>query len=377
MKILHVATFHLGANGPTFVLKSLLKRLVQQGNEIGLLSTSLYDKQKENLLNKMGVKYYFKQSKGPFNKQSLLKCVPDFKTYDVIHLHGVFNFDNFIISRIAKSFNIPYVLSTHGNLMKMAIKRHKIKKLLYLNIFANKMLKEASKVHVLAVEEKIDLINLINDVKTEIIPNGVELSNKNLEKTNNNNNDKFKILFIGRLDVYHKGIDILLDSISQLESVIDDNNLEVILVGPFNRKQDKKYIINVITSNKYLQKVVKLEGPKYGTEKIILLNKADLFVHTSRLEGMPIAVLEAMSMGVPCLVTKETNMKEIILKSNGGFVTSLNSKEIANKIIDIIQNHKEKLPRIGQNAQKWCYENLNWDYIAEKYLQMYNSILKI
>lgn len=232
------------------------------------------------------------------------------------------------------------------------------------------MLQKAATLHVLAKEEEVDIIKAIGETrKYSIIHNGNEPSSySNLLRESSNG--MLNILFIGRIDVHHKGIDILFKALENLDKKWK-GKICLYLVGPFDSTLDEELVSNFLVNNDNLREMVKIEGPKYGEEKQEYYNKCDLFIHTSRYEGMPMAVLEAMQSGLPCLVTNATNMGSIMNESNGGFVINLNVNSIVDTIHNILNNPKEDLKLYGVNARQWCNENLNWNNITDRYEEMY------
>ena len=107
-------------------------------------------------------------------------------------------------------------------------------------------------------------------------------------------------------------------------------------------------------------------GPVYGEEKQKQLAKCDYFIHTSRYEGMPMAVLEALSYGIPCIVTTETNMEDIISGSNGGFVSQCNIDAVKEAIVKAIANNGTV-----QVNTEWLKNHLLWSRIARNYEKLY------
>ena len=107
-------------------------------------------------------------------------------------------------------------------------------------------------------------------------------------------------------------------------------------------------------------------GAIYGEGKLEQFVKCDYFIHTSRYEGMPMAVLEALSFGIPCIVTDKTNMEEIINEANGGFVTNSSINDVRNTIIRAINDRST----IHVNVQ-WMENHLLWSKIAKKYEKLY------
>ena len=206
-----------------------------------------------------------------------------------------------------------------------------------------------------------------------MIYNGVETSV--LKKEYININTPVKFLFIGRIDIHHKGIDILLDALSQDEEFFL-KNIEVYLVGPYETKEDENTLHRIIEQTPYLKRIVNIEGPKYGNQKEIYYRNCDIFIHTSRYEGMPVAVLEAMSRGMACALTKGTNLMNILEESSCGFILPDNSQELANVLKKVVEQ-KEKIPEMGESAFEWSINNLSWDKISKKYASMYHDACQI
>ena len=70
-----------------------------------------------------------------------------------------------------------------------------------------------------------------------------------------------------------------------------------------------------------LEKIVLIKDEVYGEDKEKVILESDFFILTSRFEGHPMALIEALSYGLPCLVTKGSNMsKEIELEELDGHV---------------------------------------------------------
>jgi glycosyltransferase involved in cell wall biosynthesis len=80
---------------------------------------------------------------------------------------------------------------------------------------------------------------------------------------------------------------------------------------------------------------------------------------------MPNVALEAMSIGVPCMVSPETNMSEIILNSDSGWLVETNEKDIEFFFNNLIKIKKEELVKKGNNAKNFLKDNLTWDKIAK------------
>lgn len=255
--------------------------------------------------------------------------------------------------------------------MEEALKKSKYKKKIAINFLIKNMIAQASAIHALNKNEARSIAKIYRHNNIEIIHNGVyeESFNKTIDDFNHK---KFNLLFIGRIDSYHKGLDILLDA---LENEKFKDLINLYLVGPYLGEANKEYIENRMSNSKVLKNIVNIEGPKYADEKTKYYREADFFIHTSRHEGMPMAVLEAMSAGIPVIVTPGTNMVEIIKESSGGLIVDFDKKSIKQTIDKATVLTKEDLFEMGNKAKKYCQTELSWDTIIEEYEKMYQELL--
>ncbi|GAH10210.1 unnamed protein product, partial [marine sediment metagenome] len=121
-----------------------------------------------------------------------------------------------------------------------------------------------------------------------------------------------------------------------------------------------------------LKNSVKILGPKYGEEKLRYFLACDVFIHTSRFEGMPMAVLEAMALGKPCLVTPGTNMADIVCQG-GGWECKPDPKSIAESLKEIYQK-KDSLRVLGKKSRELIKTRFTWRKVAQKMYQEYAEL---
>ena len=120
--------------------------------------------------------------------------------------------------------------------------------------------------------------------------------------------------------------------------------------------------------------LVKINDAVYkGRKEKVLLN-TDVFILTSRFEGMPMGVIEALAYGVPCLVTKGTNMTGDIEEYNAGWTCDISDEKIE-KAIKKMLNEKKKFSILGKNARNLA-QKYSWREIAEKTHHEFEKIVE-
>ena len=125
---------------------------------------------------------------------------------------------------------------------------------------------------------------------------------------------------------------------------------------------------------KYLHLIADFKGAAYGSDKEFAFQHAHIFVLTSRSEGMPMAVLEALSYGLPCILTPQTNMTDEVLKYKAGWVTYLSVDSIINTIISSIVDYNENHMIYNQQALSLA-STFDWNKITRKSIDLYLQII--
>lgn len=140
-----------------------------------------------------------------------------------------------------------------------------------------------------------------------------------------------EIVFVGRVEPYQKGLDILLEALTPLNARADSPRFHLSIYGNsvngFSNEMEKKL------QAAGLSDVVAVRGPVYGDAKDAVLRAADIFLLTSRYEGMPMGLLEACAYGLPCVVTPGTNMSDVILAEGAGWVCDLSPESVREAIV--------------------------------------------
>lgn len=263
---------------------------------------------------------------------------------------------------------IPYVIIPHGGLTKKAQSIKKIKKIIGNKLFFDKYINKSTCIQFLSIQERNS--SIFNKHNNFILGNGInipEINSADLKK-----NSQFELLFIGRYDVFFKGIDVLLEAVSEIKSYMISHNIILSLYGK-GADEDFKYIDDYIR-DKDLEKIVKLNGPVFGNAKIEKYCKANIFIQTSRSEGQPMGILEAMSCYLPILVTPGTTLANVVEEYDIGYVAELNSESIGNAIIEAYEK-REVLEKLSLNAKKYVEDNFDGNYIANKAIENYKKIL--
>lgn len=193
--------------------------------------------------------------------------------------------------------------------------------------------------------------------KTSIIYNPIYLS----EKVGSSLNEKKEntIISIGRLSKQKNQI-LLINSFKKLLKYFPDYKLII-----YGEGENRKFLENYIEKSN-LEKNVFLPGAFKDVHNKI--KKSKLFIMTSDYEGMPNALLEAMSLGLPCVSTKVSGAVDLIENYKNGVLVDRKPDEISNEIIKIL-NDENYAYSLGKEASDLYYK-LNEKEIINQWIDL-------
>ncbi len=145
---------------------------------------------------------------------------------------------------------------------------------------------------------------------------------------------------------------------------------KIILFAGNPEKKVKNYKLAKSASELINQKFLMIALKDFKRKDVnLLLNGADLLLMTSLSEGSPQVIKEAMACNCPIVTTDVGDVREIILNTEGCFITSFDPQIIAKKIRFVMVSGKRTNGRV-------MVKNLNNDAIARKIREVYDIAIK-
>jgi glycosyltransferase involved in cell wall biosynthesis len=215
---------------------------------------------------------------------------------NVAHLHGAFNQWNTAVSR---ALPCPYVFSPHSGYDPISLQRSRFRKALYRVLFERTVLERAALIVGLTDIEVGQIRSFGATGPIVVIPNGVAPPVDGINPLSFRRELSLPpgarlAVFVGRLDVHRKGLDLA------VRGVAEASNWHLALVGPRFRDVDR---LEKMIADTAVRDRVHFMGERHGRRLHEALGGGDLFVLMSRWEGLPMALLEAMSYGTPAVVS--------------------------------------------------------------------------
>ena len=179
------------------------------------------------------------------------------------------------------------------------------------------------------------------------------------------------ILFFGRLDIYNKGIDILLAAFARLAPAHPDVRLVLAGRGTGARRSE----LAATSRSLGISDRVELTGPVPEAEKWNLYGGALFTCQPSRYEGWGIAAIESGAAGKAVIGTEIPGLVDAIRHDRTGVLVPAEDPEaLAGAMTDLLENPRRRAD-LGRNGRDWA-ANFSWDRIAAEQERVYVQALQ-
>jgi glycosyltransferase involved in cell wall biosynthesis len=180
-----------------------------------------------------------------------------------------------------------------------------------------------------------------------------------------------KALFLGSIGA-RKGIFDLLEAMSYSKS--HGSSLKLWVAGSEERNGEMARVLTRV-EELHLEDVCQFTGYVRGEEKRRLLTEADLFVLPSYHEGLPMAILEALSAGLPIVASAVGGIPEVIKDGcNGYLITPGDVEALAEKLM-LLANDPHMCQEMGRHSREIAEQEFKVDTYCERLIALYESLV--
>jgi glycosyltransferase involved in cell wall biosynthesis len=282
---------------------------------------------------------------------------------DVLILNSAWSVPNVVAGAAARRVGVPYVLAPRGAYDPLIVARRRQVKRVWWWLFERRLVRSAAAVHAFFDEQRHDLLALGHDGPVIVAPNGVEVPAGDRWDGGSGG----YVLFLGRFDPEHKGLDLLLRAVASLPAEVRPT---LRLHGPDWRGGKDR--VRELVDRLDLTGSVTIGPAVYGDDKWRLVTAATGLVYPSRWEGFGNSLAEAAALGVPTLATPYP-LARSLADRGGCLVVDPTPEAIA---AGLVRLGGPDSADVGANAARFVTEELTWDAVARRWLDGLDRLLR-
>jgi len=195
--------------------------------------------------------------------------------------------------------------------------------------------------------------------------------------------DQFVLLTVGTVS-YKKGMDTLIKAVHLLRKQLNEQ-IVLWIAGPetacagFGENDPSverfAHLVRKMVSNYGLEDAVIFQGEQSRIHEY--MQAADIYVHPSKQEGQPNAVLEAMACGLPIVANLIPGITdEIIQTGKFGYLVNCEETDVFAAALRVLINNPALSKRLGNNAREEILQHYDIRLVAERYRDLYEHLVQ-
>lgn len=260
---------------------------------------------------------------------------------------------------------VPLVATVHHNVFDSKYQSEttilqKIFHHLILKRNIKRSLDTADRIIAVSKYTRDSMTNAFGKYKIDVIYNGVDTDVFRPIKFKEDNDKRFRLLFVGNL-IKRKGADLL----PQIMEKLGDDYVLYYTSG----------LRSKIPGNFKRSNMIPL-GRLSEDNLVIEYNKCDAFLFPTRLEGFGYAVAEAMACGKPVISTNCSSIPELIEEGQNGFLCKLNDVNDFVSKVSFLAGNSDLIREIGDKNRAKIIKKFSMKLCISNYSEFYSSCLK-
>ena len=355
MRILHVVPTYFPATrygGPIHAVHGLCRALAARGHDVTVFTTnvdgdSVSDVPVETpvLLDGVRIRYFASTMRRLYVAPGMRRALHDLRGFDVVHAHSVFLWPTFAAARAAARQRVPYVIAPRGMLVpELIARRSRSVKRAWIRLVERRSFARAAGIHFTSQREWDDARNVGMPLPAPfVVPNGIDLIPRPAVPR-----DSRTVVFLGRIN-WKKG----------LERLIAATPPDAKLIVAGNDEENLTPKLQALARGRN----VAFPGPVHGDAKWELLARAGVFALPSLSENFGNAVVEAMMMETPVVVSPEVGVAPDVASARAGIVTT----DFAAALTAVLRDPGN----LGANGRALVAAKFTWPAVAAQMEEAY------
>ena len=282
----------------------------------------------------------------------------------IIHIHAWWNLVSVLSCLIAKWYRFPVVLSPRGMLTQYSQhNRHSFAKRL-IHFFMGKRLLSYGHIHTTSLQEKADVLQIIQTKNITVIPNLINLAPITYKPQPISIHSTLNLIFLSRIEE-KKGLELLFDALVLIDFPW---RLTILGSGVENYvKSLKDRAVHLKISDR-----IKWYGQVNDQDKFELMAAHDLLVLTSYNENFANVVLESLSVGTAVLISDKVGLAAYVKDKDLGWICDLTIDDIRNKLV--AANNQTERAKIRSIASDLVRQDFEDEVLVKRYVEMYEEV---
>lgn len=372
MKILHVAAgLENVTGGPAEVIPRMALALAQRGHGVTVVYTADSASGRNPLLGatdcvrEIVFPRHGRVKWSPPLRKGIERLIED---CDLLHVHGLWEYAPYIARRAALASGKPFVCSPHGALSLWGLARRKLFKRGALFFWERRLLEATEAFLVTGEHEARDLWKELPGARAFVVPHGIAAPSEDQALGPREGGEAIGertpvVGFLGRLHPV-KALAELVSAISMLRSEIP--GLRLCLAGPVSAGE-RAWAEALVESAE--PGAISWVGPLDEKRKWDFLRQCDVVALPSYFENFGMAAGEALAVGCPVVVGRETAWSEVEAAGFGAVVAPT-ADSIAAGIRRVLVD-PDLRARTRAAGPQWIRDNFSWAAVAQKIEAVY------
>ena len=385
MRIVHWFPNFLAGGGVSNSVVALAEAQSAEGAEVGIVSLpsdrSIYGSLDSN--EALSIEIWRSRASLPLGALRLhwmsrgQRRALKMRELDVVHAHGEFNPDNWWLRSLRDT---PIVLSPHGAFHPTVIERGGPGKRAYISVARRMLYRRVNLFHALNPSEEENIRSALQTASTYCVPQGPSPAVRAVVSQADaclsiRENDTVRFMFIGRLDVRTKGLDILIEGFAQALRGGLARPVTLTLVGPDWRGGVAE--LRALSMRLGIADHIAIRAGVSADAIPDLLTRCDIYTQLSRNEGSPLSLNDALVLGKPVIVSARvgTVSSEEISRLRHVNIIEPSAIDVAGAITRGVSS-LEELRVAACDARAAVRDFLSWEHAAQRHLDIYANLIR-